>query len=232
MDSDDLFSDSMGLPLMPEEPGKRRTFVSFLRSRFVTGILVALPLVITLFFARFLFNLLDRWSYPISARLFGFSIPGLGAVLAILLIFGLGWLAHSVVGRRLLRLGENVIARVPVLGPVYVGTREVTRALSSERSRSFRRVVLIPYPIEGAWCLAFVTAEFDVQSDDGPRRMVSVFMPSTPNPTTGFYLIYPLERVRSTGLTVEAAARMVISGGILAPNPASILPSLSKEDFR
>ncbi len=223
MPRSDRITDSMGLPITRPESGGRPGFVAYLRSRLITGVLVALPLVITLFFARFLFNLLDRWSYPISERLVGHAIPGAGAVLAIILVFTLGVLAHNVFGRRVLRFGEAIISRVPVLNSVYLGSREVTRAFSSDRTKSFRRVVLIPYPVEGSWAVAFVTVEFTTFSPDGPCPMVSVFMPSTPNPTTGFYLIYPERMVRDTDLSVEEAARMVISGGILAPPPDHVL---------
>ncbi|MEP0775786.1 MAG: DUF502 domain-containing protein [Acidobacteriota bacterium] len=223
MQNPDRLSDSMGLPIPKADSGRRPGFAAYLRSRLITGALVALPLVITLFFARFLFNLLDRWSYPISERLVGHAIPGAGAVLAIFLVFTLGVLAHNVFGRRILRFGEAIISRVPLLNSVYLGSREVTRAFSSDRTRSFRRVVLIPYPVEGSWAIAFVTAEFATSTPAGPCRMVSVFMPSTPNPTTGFYMIYPESLVRDTDLTVEEAARMVISGGILAPPPDHVL---------
>jgi uncharacterized membrane protein len=228
MKDHDPIHDSMGLPVTPAEPGKRFTFVGYLRSRLITGILVALPLVITLFFGRFLYRLLDSWSYPLSARVFGYTVPGIGAVLALLLIFVLGELAHSVVGRRVLRGGESAIARIPVVRSVYLGTREVTRAFSGDRARSFRRVVFIPYPIESSWCLAFVTAEFEVRTETGSSRMVSVFMPSTPNPTTGFYLIYPIEKVLATDLSIEEAGRMVISGGILAPHQSRFIPLFEK----
>ena len=216
--------DSLGLPIMRQEPGKKQTVVGYLRSRFLTGLLIAFPLVVTVFFARFLFNLLDRWSYPITTRLVGYPLRGVGATLAVVLVFILGMLAHNVFGRRILRFGEHLIERVPVLRSIYVGTREVTRAFGSDRARSFRRVVLIPYPLEGSWCLAFVTSEFDQETPDGPRHMISVFMPSTPNPTTGFYLIYPRDRVRSTDLSIEEAARLVISGGILSPDPQRVVP--------
>lgn len=219
----DRLSDSLGIPVARPDGERRPGFVAYLRSRVITGILVALPLVITLFFARFLFNLLDRWSYPISERLVGHPIPGAGAVLSLLLVFSLGVLAHNVFGRRILRFGEAIIARVPVLNSVYLGSREVTRAFSSDRTKSFRRVVLIPYPVNGSWAIAFVTAEFTTTTPSGPCRMVSVFMPSTPNPTTGFYIIYPEAMVQDTDLTVEEAARMVISGGILAPHPDRVV---------
>ena len=135
----------------------------------------------------------------------------------------LGILGHNVIGRRFLKLGERLLARVPLLRPIYVGAREVTRAFSHDRTKGFRRVVLVPFPLEDVWVVAFLTGEFETTSDEGPRRMASVFMPTTPNPTTGFYMLYPIEKVRSTAISVEEAVRMVISGGLVAPDPRRIM---------
>jgi uncharacterized membrane protein len=206
----------------PPDSGKKTSFMAFFRSRFITGMLVALPLVITVFFARFLFNLLDRWSYPITEKLFGHWVPGVGAAVAIVLVFVLGMLAHNVLGRRLLRFGDRLIGRVPVLRAVYTGAREVTRAFSGTRAKTFRRVVLVPFPIRESWVVGFLTAEFQINTAQGPQRMCSVFMPSTPNPTTGFYLIYPFDMVRDCGLSIEDAIRMVMSGGLVTPDPRRI----------
>jgi uncharacterized membrane protein len=209
-------SDSMGIPIRPAEPGKKLTFFGYLRARFVTGLFVSFPLVVTLFFGRFLFDLIDRWADPISQQLFGRPVPGFGAAVFIVGVFLLGVLAHNVIGRRVLQFGERLFARIPVLRAVYTGTREVTRAFSGNRTRSFRRVVLIPFPHEGVWAVAFATTEFEESTPDGPRRQIAVFMPTTPNPTTGFFLVYPESAVRATEMTVEEAIRMVISGGLVS----------------
>ncbi len=210
--------DSVEFPLVLPPPGGKTGLWAYIRSRFVTGLLVAFPLVVTIFFGRFLFNLLDRWAYPLVIRVFGRPIPGLGAAVATVLIFLLGVTAHNVLGRRLLRLAEGLLVRIPVLRPVYLGAREVSRAFSPKRAQGFRRVVLIPFPCEGAWCVAFQTGEFQVQGSQGPVPMVAVFMPTTPNPTTGFFLAYPKSAVRPTDLSVEEAVRTVISGGLAAPD--------------
>lgn len=199
--------------------------MGYLRSRLITGALIAFPLVITVFFGRFLFNLLDRWSYPLSQRLFGHPVPGAGLALALALFLFLGVLGHNVLGRRLLALGEAAVERIPVLRAVYMGAREVTRAFGGDRTKAFRRVVLIPFPAAPAWSIGFLTAEFEAASPTGPERMASVFMPTTPNPTTGFYLIFPLSALRETDLAVEEAVRLVISGGLLAPEPDRIVPA-------
>lgn len=214
--------DSVEFPLVvPSKEGKPGPF-SYIRSRLITGVLVAFPLVVTLFFGRFLFNLLDRWFYPWSMRFLGRPVPGLGAIIALLLMFLLGVAAHNVLGRRLLRFGEAVLTRIPVLRPVYLGAREVSRAFSRDRTQGFRRVVLIPFPSPGAWCLAFQTVEFVTETEEGPVPMVAVFMPTTPNPTTGFFLAYPKSAVRPTDLSVEEAVKIVISGGLAAGDLAQI----------
>ena len=217
-------SETMGLPIRRPEPGKKTTVLGFLRNRFVTGLLVSFPLVVTLFFGRFVFDLIDRWADPISQQLFERIVPGFGAAIFVVGVFLLGALAHNVLGRRVLHWGETVFARIPVLRAVYTGTREVTRAFASNRARSFRRVVLVPFPAADVWGVAFVTGEFDEQTPDGPRRVVTVFMPTTPNPTTGFFLVYPAASVKTTDLSVEEALRMVISGGFVSTTQARLFP--------
>jgi len=187
----------------------------FLRSSFVTGLVTAFPLLITLFLGRFAFDLLDRWADPISEVAFGRVVPGFGLAIFIVLIFLLGVIARNVVGRRFLAFGERLFARIPVLRPIYLGAREVTRAFSAERTKSFRRVVLIPFPYADVRAVGFVTGEFTEPGPDGPITLVSVFMPTTPNPTTGFYLVYPESAVRDTSLSVEEGIRLVISGGLV-----------------
>jgi len=215
---------STGVPIRVIEPGKPRGFLAFLRSRFVTGILVAFPLVVTIFFGRFLFGLMDSWADPISTRLFGHRLPGAGAALMLVVIFLLGVVAHNVIGRRILSRGDKLFARIPFLRSIYVGAREVTRAFASSRTRSFRRVVLVPFPSEGVWSVAFVTGEFDEPTAEGTRRVVAVFMPTTPNPTTGFFLVYPMTSIKPTELTVEDALRMVISGGLVSTGRTKLFP--------
>ncbi|MGD1147501.1 MAG: DUF502 domain-containing protein [Thermoanaerobaculaceae bacterium] len=225
-----FLSETLGLPIRRPEPGKKTTFLGFLRSRFVTGLLVSFPLVVTMFFGRFLFDLIDRWADPISQRLFDRIVPGFGAAIFVVGIFLLGVLAHNVLGRRVLHWGEKVFARIPVLRAVYTGTREVTRAFASNRSRSFRRVVLVPFPSGDVWGVAFVTGEFDERTPAGPRRVVTVFMPTTPNPTTGFFLVYPADAVKATDLSVEEALRMVISGGLVNATQSRLFPAPAGKD--
>ncbi len=215
--------DSWWIPVSKPGVDRPHGIGSWFRSRLVTGLLVAFPLAVTLFFARFLFNLLDRWSYPISSYLFGRPVPGIGAALALILVFVLGMLSHSVVGRRLLRFGEKLVDRVPVVRAVYGGAREITRAFGSDSARNFRRVVMVPFPHADVRSIAFLTGEFDLETVTGPQRVVTVFMPTTPNPTTGFYMMFPVAKVENVNLSVDEAMRLVISGGLLAPEDRRLL---------
>lgn len=215
--------DSWWIPVSRPGIDRPKGIGAWFRSRMVTGLLVAFPLAVTLFFARFLFNLLDRWSYPISSYLFGRPVPGVGAALALVLIFILGMLSHSVVGRRLLRLGERLVDRVPVVRAVYGGAREITRAFGSDSGRNFRRVVMVPFPHTEVLSIAFLTGEFDIETVTGRERVVTVFMPTTPNPTTGFFMLFPASKVQNVNLSVDEAMRLVISGGLLAPEARRLL---------
>jgi uncharacterized membrane protein len=216
--------DSWGSGVRGTEPGKKLTVMGFLRARFITGVLVAFPIVITAFFALFLFNLLDRWSYPITTKLFGFAVPGAGAVLAVILIFLLGMTAHNVLGRRVLHIGERLLGRLPVLRPVYKGATEVTRAFSANRTQGFRRVVLVPSFYPDVWAVGFVTADLVIEGESGKEPAAVVFVPHTPLPTSGLLLVYPVSRVRPSDLGVEEAIRMVLSGGLLSPDVRRMFP--------
>jgi uncharacterized membrane protein len=229
MDKERGLNDSFAFVVRKPEPEKRGGVLAFFRSRFVTGLLVAFPLVVTIFFGRFLFDLVDRWADPISLQLFGRPVLGAGAALFVLTIFVLGVLAHNVIGRRVLRFGDHLFARIPVLRPIYVGAREVTRALGQDRMKNFRRVVLIPFPNEAVWAVGFVTVEYVEASETGPRKMVAVFMPTTPNPTTGFFLVYPESAVKNTTMTVEEAIRMVISGGLVSAAQGRVFPGIGEK---
>jgi uncharacterized membrane protein len=219
----DQQDDSWVIPARKPED-HRLSFGGFLRSRFLTGAIVAFPLVVSVFFGRFVFDLIDRWADPISMQLFGRVVPGVGAAVFVLSIFMLGVLAHNVIGRRVLRLGDRLLGRIPVLRPIYRGAREVTRAFGSDRTKSFRRVVLIPFPVPGVWAIAFVTGEYELPSAAGGEKALAVYMPTTPNPTTGFYMLYPQSSVRETNMAVEEGIRVVISGGLVSAPQARLFP--------
>jgi uncharacterized membrane protein len=201
----------------PEAGSQRRGIVRWIRRRFMVGLLVVFPLVVTLFFARFIFGLLDRWFLPISERAFGVEIPGIGFMLFIIALFVLGILATNILGGRLLDFIERRIARLPLLSPIYQGARQITEAIQIRGTTEFRKVVLVDFPRVGMRSLGFVTREFPFSTRFCDEPSALVFVPSTPNPTTGFLVVLPQRELDVLDITVEQGVKLLISGGLLTP---------------
>lgn len=189
----------------------------WIRRRFVVGFLVIFPLVITLFFARFIFGLLDRWFLPISERLFGTEVPGIGFILFMVVLFVLGIAATNILGGRVLGFFERRIARVPLLSPVYQSARQITEAIQIRGNTDFRKVVLLEFPRGGLRSIGFVTREFDGATVFSDEPSALVFVPTTPNPTTGFLVSLPQREIEVLDITVEQGVKLLISGGLLTP---------------
>ena len=154
--------------------------------------------------------------------LIGRPLPGLGVLLAIGIVFTLGIAAQSVIGRQLVRLYEAVLQQVPLLSSLYNGLKQLLEQLFSSR-RGFEAVVLLQWPREGIWCVGFVTGDAHVKSLDG-REWVNIFLPTTPNPTTGYYLMCPKDEVVDTKLPVETGFKLLMSAGIVSPEEPIALP--------
>jgi uncharacterized membrane protein len=194
----------------------------------VVGFLVALPLVVTLFFARFLFQLFDRWFRPISHQLFGREIPGLGLLLVLAMMLLLGVIATNVVGGRLLAFLERLMARVPLLSPIYQGARQVTEAIQIGETAQFRKVVLLEFPGPGLTSIGFLTRENGGPTLLCPEPEFTIFVPTTPNPTTGFLITVPKRSVKVLDVPIEDGVKMVMSGGLLVP-PSLLGPSAASQ---
>ena len=195
-----------------------------LRNYFFTGIIITAPLGITIFIAWKFIGLIDGWVTPIIPANYNpgsylpFDIPGLGLLLAIIVLTFIGALTASFTGRILVRLGERLVARMPVIRAVYGALKQIFETVLAQSSKSFREVVLVEYPRRGIWAIAFVTGhtEGEVQhlaEDD----LVNVFLPTTPNPTSGFLLFVPRRNLVTLNMTVEEGIKLVISGGIVTP---------------
>jgi len=201
----------------------------WIRRRFAVGFLVVLPMVITLFFARFIFRLLDEWFRPISERIFGVAIPGIGFVLFIIALFTLGILATNIIGGRLLDFFERSVAGIPLLSPVYQGARQITEAIQIRGTTDFRKVVLLDFPRDGLRSVGFVTREFAGPTAFCDEPSALVFVPTTPNPTTGFLVALPQHELEVLDITVEQGVKLLISGGLLTPaqllHPSSTITS-------
>jgi uncharacterized membrane protein len=193
------------------------------RRYMVAGILVWLPIGVTVFLLRILIGLMDRTLLllPMQYRpetLFGFSVPGLGFVLTFVVLFVTGVLAANIVGRSMVNLWETMLDRIPIVRTIYSGAKNFAEIVFSDSSNSFKRVLLIEYPRKGLYSLAFQTSSElgEVQGRTG-ADVVCTFVPTTPNPTSGFIIIVPKKDVTVLDMEVDEALKMIISLGVVVP---------------
>ncbi len=193
----------------------------------VTGLVILVPVTLTVYILKQIFDFMDGIFAPVIDRAIGIYvpgayIPGLGLLLTLLVVLLLGWLSTNVVGRRLIHGLETVICRVPVAKSIYSATKGVLEAISIDQSEAFQRVVLIEYPKENIFALAFVTKSARWPSlHPKTADLLLVFVPTTPNPTSGFLLLVPRSEAIPMPISVEQGIRMVISGGLLLPKLAT-----------
>jgi uncharacterized membrane protein len=193
------------------------------RRYLAAGLLVWVPLLVTFLALRFLINQMDRslLLIPASLRpenLVGFHIPGLGVILTFVLLFVTGALAANFMGKRLIEIWERLLSRIPLVSWVYSGVKQVAETLLSPQAEAFRKVLLLEYPRKGIWSLGFQTAAtLDEVQARTEKEVICVFVPTTPNPTSGFIMLVPKEDVVELDMTVDEALRMVISLGVVVP---------------
>jgi len=200
-----------------------RRIIIRVRRYLVAGLLVWLPVGATILVFTFLLDLMDRLLLLIPApyrpaELLGRNIPGLGAVLAVIVLLTTGILGANLLGRRLVALYERILSRIPVVRSVYSAVKNFAEVIFSDSGSSFKKVLLIQYPREGLYSLAFQTSDKleEVQSRTGDT-VVTCFLPTTPNPTSGFMLFVPREDVTVLDMSVEDALKMIISLGVVVP---------------
>jgi uncharacterized membrane protein len=190
---------------------------------FITGLLIWIPLGITVLVLNWLISTMDHSLdlLPNQLRpeaLWGFHIPGFGAVLTIVVVFVTGLLAANFIGQRLVRFWEGVLARIPVVKSIYYGVKQVSDTVLADTGQAFRKVLLVQYPRNGSWTIAFQTGRPGGDVVNHLRgEYVSVYVPTTPNPTSGFFLMMPRADVVELDMTVDEALKYVISMGVVAP---------------
>jgi uncharacterized membrane protein len=202
---------------------RRRSTLRTLRRYLVAGLLVWAPLGITILTFKFLFDMFDRLLTVLPPQwrpdeLLGFHIPGFGVLLAILVLLLTGVVAANLLGRTLVGWWEEIMNRIPLVRSIYSGVKGFTETLVSSSSKSFSKVVLVEYPRRDMWSIGFVTAT-DVPDIDAAtgERQVCVYVPTTPNPTSGLIVYVPASQVKQTGMSVDAAMKMVVTMGIVMP---------------
>ncbi len=198
---------------------------------FITGLLIWVPLVITGWVLSMIVSTLDQSLrlLPESVHpqtLFGFAIPGAGAVITLLIIFLTGLLAANFIGQKLVGWWEKLLARIPVVNSVYNSVKQVSDTLFSPNGNAFRKALLVRYPHRDSWTIAFLTGAPGgdlVNHLEGEH--VSVYVPTTPNPTSGFFLMMATRDVVELDMTVDEALKYIISMGVVAPPPHARIPT-------
>lgn len=189
----------------------------------IAGLLVWMPLGITFLVVRAIVDFLDRsllllpYAYQ-PDNLLGFHIPGFGVVLAVVMVLTTGMIVANFLGRRIVVAWESLLARIPVVRNLYAGIKQVLEAVLAADGKSFRKVLLVEYPRKGVWSLAFMTSsDLGEVQEKTAGDVVSVFIPTTPNPTSGFVLMVQRSEVIEMDMTVEEGLKMIISMGVVVP---------------
>ena len=197
-----------------------------IRSYLLAGLVVWLPVIVTFVVLRFIVDLLDKsigllpHAYQ-PEQLFGLHLPGYGVLLSPILLFVTGVVATNFLGQRLMRWSEAVLDRIPLVRSIYSATKQVMETVFSSNSQAFRKVLLIEYPRKGLWTIAFQTGvASDMVQEHTGEALLSIFIPTTPNPTSGFLMMVPKSDAKELSMSIDDALKLVISLGVMqAKNP-------------
>ena len=202
-------------------------FVTRLRNYFLTGFVICAPLVITIYLTWTLIKWVDSWVKPYLPEIYNpdnylsFNVPGFGLVVAFFAITMVGFLTANLIGRSIVSYGESLLNRMPVVRNLYSGLKQIFQTVFNEKSESFKEVALIEYPRKGLWALVFIATdtagEPQAKMEEAAGKTISVFLPTTPNPTSGFLLFVPETDLTRLEMSVEDAAKLVISAGLVTP---------------
>lgn len=194
-----------------------------LRRYFVAGLLVWLPLVATYLVLAISIRFIDRTLLLLPPKfrpenLFGFEIPGLGVILTVVLVLITGFLVANFFGRKIIQTWESLLSRIPLVSSVYGAVKQITASLFSDASQSFREVVLVEYPRRDLWMLAFVTGDTPQSFKDLiGEEMINIYVPTTPNPTSGYYIMVAPSDIIRLDVPVEVGLKMILSAGVVNP---------------
>ena len=216
----------------------KQSFFGWLRARFFAGLVIATPIVVPIFVIVFLISWVDerikpilRSAIPVRVRNFDLGFftvdtligytPGIGVLVAVVALTLLGAFAANLIGRSIIRTSEQLVERVPILRTLYTPLRQLVEIFSDKESSSFKEVVLVEYPKQGTWAVGFLTSRAKEEiADKLGETFLGVFVPSTPNPTSGFLIYVPEDRVKHLSMSVEDGAKLIVSGGVVIPKNA------------
>ena len=214
--------------MSPSPRPHRRGFFAGLRASFLTGLVIVAPALLTVWLITTFVEFVDSRVMPlIPQRIFpseitGINIPGLGVLIFLVFTLVVGWLAKGYIGRSLIQWSEDLVARMPVVRSIYNGLKQIAETVFASGNNSFKKACLVEYPRKGIWAMAFIStdAKGEVAGKIGNgEKLISVFLPTTPNPTSGFLLFVPQSDITVLDMTVEDAAKLIISAGLVVPDP-------------
>ena len=194
---------------------KKRSFLTKIRNYFITGIVVLIPIGITVYFTLFLISISSKiLPNEINPNHYlPYNIPGLEILISLFLITFIGWLSLSFLGKKFLNIFNNLLKKIPILRTIYSAIGQMTETFTKNDAKK-KNVVLVEYPRKGSWAVGFATKENSGQiSDKTKRELINVFIPTTPNPTSGFLLMFPKEDIIYLDLTFEEASKFIVSAG-------------------
>lgn len=210
-----------------------------LRTYFLTGFIVCAPLAITIWLIWSFVGWVDSWVVPFIPAAYNpdtyvpFRVPGLGLIIGLALITLVGFLTANIIGRKIVSMGEFIVGRMPLVRSIYNGLKQILETVLSDKSNTFQKVGLIEYPRKGLYALVFMATETggEVQAKvgDAAGQTVAVFLPTTPNPTSGFLLFVPKTDIIELSMSVEEGAKLVISAGLVSPEYDATTQRLAAE---
>ena len=201
-----------------------------LRRYLIAGLLVWLPIVATVLILKFLIDVVDQTLLllPVNAQpetMIGFRVPGLGFLLSGLVLLVTGMIVTNLLGSSMVKLWEGLLARIPIVRAIYSASKQLTETLFSGSGKSFRKVVLVRYPHPGLWTLAFLTGDGMPEANAKTGRdLANIFVPTTPNPTSGFFLMVPREDMIELDMPVDVGIKLILSAGAVSPESKPELP--------
>ena len=216
----------MTTPFDDDKP-KRPGLISRIRSSFLTGLVVIAPVALTIWLIWSAIGWIDSVVLPLVPGDFrpedyiGINFRGVGVVIFLIFTVIVGWIAKGILGRSLIHFAESLVDRMPVIRSVYSGIKQISETVFAQTERSFEKACLIQYPRRGIWAIGFVSTTAKGEVSDRAEtggELLSVFVPTTPNPTSGFLLFFPAEDVILLDMSIEEAAKLVISAGLVYPN--------------
>lgn len=227
----------MNAPLDDQhEVKRRRGLFAGLRASFLTGLIVIAPISVTIWLVWTVIGWIDGWVLPFVPQRYrpeeyiGVNLRGVGVVIFLVFTIIVGWLAKGLIGRSLINWAEGVVDRMPIVRSVYNGLKQIAETVFAQTETTFDKACLVQYPRPGIWAIAFVSTSAKGEIDrriQGDEHIISIFLPTTPNPTSGFLLFVPRQDVVELDMSVEDAAKLIISAGLVYPAGTEGAPILT-----